>query len=432
VLNERFSLKNSGCSNGVHGAALPRHRWYRVKESFSPALVEAAIGELQDPENARVVDPFSGSGTTVVTCALRGQAAVGMELNPFLAFVSRAKLARASRKALLAGAKEIRTTVQRGRKSRLEGVSTFTERPGLKKWLFNTPISRSFEGGWRASAALRPNIRRLVRLALFGAAMDTCNATRDGKCLRYRADWIDRDFGRRDFLAALDARVESMGEDLTRAPRGLTRAPIRVGDSRKLTRSLEKNAFELCVTSPPYLNSFDYSDIYRPELFLGGYVESNAELMSLRMRTIRSHVQAKWKRPQRSDFGPLFRECASRVEERKEHLWDTRIPLMIRAYFEDLDGLLRSLYAAASPGAVVWLVVSTSAYAGVEIPVDLILAEIGTRTGWRLREVGVLRYMRTSGQHWARWAGEPGMRPQLRESAVILEKFVPHSRRRRR
>src|SRR5690606_13247838 len=142
------------------------------------------------------------------------------------------------------------------------------------KWLFNIPISRSFEGGWRASAALSPNVRRLVRLALFGAAMDTCNATRDGKCLRYRPDWIRQDFGRRDFLAALDARVECMGEDLSKAPRGLTRAPIKVGDSRRLVRGMEKNAFELCVTSPPYLNSFDYSDVYRPELFLGGFVES--------------------------------------------------------------------------------------------------------------------------------------------------------------
>ena len=25
--------------------------------------------------------------------------------------------------------------------------------------------------------------------------------------------------------------------------------------------------FKLCVTSPPYLNSFDYTDVYRPELF---------------------------------------------------------------------------------------------------------------------------------------------------------------------
>ena len=32
--------------------------------------------------------------------------------------------------------------------------------------------------------------------------------------------------------------------------------------------------FKLCVTSPPYLNSFDYTDIYRPELFLGGFVQS--------------------------------------------------------------------------------------------------------------------------------------------------------------
>ena len=51
------------------------------------------------------------------------------------------------------------------------------------------------------------------------------------------------------------------------------------------------------------------------------------------------------------------------------------------------------------PDASVWLVVSTSAYASVEVPVDLILAELSQKCGWFLREVGVLRYLRSSSQH---------------------------------
>jgi hypothetical protein len=69
----------------------------------------------------------------------------------------------------------------------------------------------------------------------------------------------------------------------------------------------------------------------------------------------------------------------------------------------------------------VWLVVSTSAYGGIEVPVDLILAEIAQRNGWFLREIGVLRYLRSSSQYFQ--TSDVGNRPTgpLRESVVILD-----------
>jgi hypothetical protein len=96
---------------------------------------------------------------------------------------------------------------------------------------------------------------------------------------------------------------------------------------------------------------------------------------------------------------------------------------MVQAYFEDMAHVLTRLRAFALPGASLWMVVSTSAYAGVEIPVDLILADIGSDTGWNLREVVVLRHLRSSGQHWRTIHGaEPlSTAPLLRESVVILD-----------
>ena len=95
---------------------------------------------------------------------------------------------------------------------------------------------------------------------------------------------------------------------------------------------------------------------------------------------------------------------------------------MIQAYFEDLRTVLRRLRLLARPDAVVWLVASTSAYAGVQVPVDLIIAHIGGQVGWNLREVRVLRHLRSSGQHQKGLAstGDVSASP-LRESLVILD-----------
>lgn len=179
--------------------------------------------------------------------------------------------------------------------------------------------------------------------------------------------------------------------------------------------------FKLCVTSPPYLNSFDYSDVYRPELFLGKFVASDAELAAIRKTTIRSHVQTNWEQPQPASSGQLFSNVMKDVSSRAELLWDHRIPSMIQAYFEDMERVLLRLRRLAVPGASVWIVIATSAYAGVEVPVDFIIAEIAERSGWFLREVGVIRHLRSSGQHVNKLGEEVTRALHLRESVVILK-----------
>jgi hypothetical protein len=97
---------------------------------------------------------------------------------------------------------------------------------------------------------------------------------------------------------------------------------------------------------------------------------------------------------------------------------------MLQAYFEDMRTVLKKLRSLAKSSASVWLIVSTSAYAGIEVPVDRILGEVGEQVGWRLREIVVVRSLRSSGQHWKRieHADEASRAmPPLRESLVILD-----------
>ena len=93
---------------------------------------------------------------------------------------------------------------------------------------------------------------------------------------------------------------------------------------------------------------------------------------------------------------------------------------MVQAYFEDMRGVLSCLKTGASSKAKIWLVVSTSAYAGVEILVDLILAQIGEGVGWFLQEIATIRSLRGSGQHASRIPGEEVLLYHLRESLVVL------------
>src|SRR6266581_2100858 len=91
-LNHRFLLRDLDYSNGRDTFELPRHRWYALKEAFSPALVKHAAAAAGCKKGDVLLDPFCGSGTVTLAAAELGLRASGIEVNPFLAFVSQAKL----------------------------------------------------------------------------------------------------------------------------------------------------------------------------------------------------------------------------------------------------------------------------------------------------------------------------------------------------
>lgn len=407
--------------SALDAIALPRHRWYFFKEAFSPAIVTLAMADTGCAPSDTVFDPFSGSGTVPLQATIDGSRVAALEVNPFLAFVSKAKLMQCRITTLEARAADAIKSMRRGRKSPLEGFSTFSERKGLDKWLFNIEVLRGFEGGWHEAVdeAGYGSAQALVRLCLLGAAMDVCNATKDGKCLRYRSDWKDREFGRNDLIKAFEDRIKIVSEDLKTQPLPKSLRVVARGDAR---RRAAPKPFRLCVTSPPYLNSFDYTDVYRPELFLGKWTRDMADLRRLRLRTMRSHVQVHWSKPKTDAFGSHYAESMKALRPHEADLWDSRLPLMIQAYFEDIKSVLDQLRTKAAQDASLWIVVSTSAYAGVEIPVDLIIADIATSCRWYLREVSVLRHLdRLAGQQWSDLARKKGQGPYLRESLIILD-----------
>jgi len=70
---------------------VPFQRWFHFKEAFSPKFVTDTLTSLPY-RVTNCLDPFSGSGTTSVTCRMLGIGSEGVEVNPFLADLVEAKL----------------------------------------------------------------------------------------------------------------------------------------------------------------------------------------------------------------------------------------------------------------------------------------------------------------------------------------------------
>lgn len=419
IFDNRFSGRS--LSSFEHNLVRPRHRWYEFKEGFSEELVLEAIASatagIKDFKDLCILDPFAGSGTTLVAGAKQGLSCIGIEVNPFLAFAASMKCQQRGTLDIAEIAKQVLLGSKRERVSNLEKISTFCESEEKQKWLFNRSVLRGF-----SSSCIALNVQQAfdtpLRLAALAALMDCCNARRDGKCLRYKSDWTTAGYTSSDFRKAFSRRLQLVVDDIQSTPLDGTSVRVINRDCRTDLENIETGSVGLVVTSPPYLNSFDYSDVYRPEMFAGGFVSTNRELMDIRLRTLRSHVQAHWA-PSEVIATPLLEPLLDRMKN-TVGLWSKRIPAMVQSYFADITDVLTSLQRVLSKKGQIWLAVSTSAYGGIEIPVDLLIADCGVRAGLALRGVFVLRSLRAAGQHWTHLT--PGSKPPLRESLIIFEK----------
>jgi DNA modification methylase len=418
ISQETHTYSDRDLSNFTRNRDLPRHRWLEFKEGFSAELVQLAISEAAR-KHPRLLDPFSGSGTTVVEAARLGSRATGIEVNPFLFDVAVAKshpwIADASKLQRWRDGVLNRACAEK--RSSLEGQSTFTEGSGKEKWIFNTSVLRGYTALSEDVKTITDSWQIPMRVAALSALMDSSNVRRDGKCVRYKKGWKEAGSSSKDFVRTFGETSQRFIDDLRLDKLDGALTNLLRGDSKVQLRKLAPNSHDLVVTSPPYLNSFDYSDVYRPELFAGGYVSTNDELRSIRLKTLRSHVQVE-RTYASSAASTLLDPILSQLASKK--LWSKNISGMIASYFWDMKAILKELHRIVRPGGATWLVVSTSAYGGIQVPVDLILADVGEQCGWELRGVYVLRRLRAAGQHWAHL--EEDKKLPLRESLIVFDK----------
>ena len=184
------------------------------------------------------------------------------------------------------------------------------------------------------------------------------------------------------------------------------------GDARILAGAIGPH--DLAIFSPPYPNSFDYTDVYNIELWALGYLSSRDANARLRYSTLRSHVQLLRDFDNGGIQSTTLQATTDALCEARRKLWNPHIPEMIGAYAADLATVMAKLWTDLRSKGRVYVVVGDSQYAGINIPVATILKEISLPLGYRLLEFQPGRSMRSSPQQ--------GGRHELHETLLVFEK----------
>jgi len=416
---ESWTRQRKIVSIGTNAGAepLPFQAWHHFKEAFAPEVVALAVRESQRPVK-RCLDPFGGSGTTALACQFLGVAPTRIEVNPYLADLIEAKLTAYEADDLVADLGRIVRAVgslraDMGRFAHLP--MTFIESSATERWIYDRAVARRIAIHLEAIECLaRPHHRRLFKALLGGMLIAVSNVVVNGKGRRYRKGWMNRRTAPAKVDALFRQRCQSAITEIHahrhRRHRGHT---LLRGDC--LQQLDQVDAADLAVFSPPYPNSFDYTDVYNVELWMLGYLDGSASNQSLRRATLCSHVQIKREFKPAPAGSPRLTRALNRLRRERDALWSPWIPDMVGHYFYDIHQLLMKLSGTLSTQGEVWAVVGDSRYAGVQIPVARVLADYAPALGFCVKSIKPFRSMRASAQQ--------GGQQQLDESLIVLQKL---------
>jgi hypothetical protein len=416
---ERWTQGREVPTLGTNAGAevLPFQTWRHFKEAFAPELVARAIKESERTVR-RCADPFGGSGTTALTCQFLGVDPVIVEVNPYLADLIEAKLAQYDGAALTRDFGQVLRRVYSWK-----GVvdldylpPTFVE-PGIGgRYIYSHVVAQRIAS---YDAAIReldlPSHRKLFAALLGGLLIEVSNVVVSGKGRRYRQNWKERQSTADDVDERFRVRVENALREVVRyANRPTTSFTLLRGDCRSMIKQAPK--VDLVVFSPPYPNSFDYTDVYNVELWMLGYLRTAESNRTLRGSTLTSHVQILRKYAAKPVGSPTLDKVSKKLHAATASLWSPWIPSMVDAYFSDITDVLLALAKRLYARGEVWAVVGDSLYANVRIPVAAIIGELASGAGFELVRSEAFRSMRSSAQQ--------GFKAELQETLVVLRKIA--------
>lgn len=395
---------------------LPFQTWRNFKEAFAPELVARAVSECNLQVN-HCVDPFGGSGTTALSCQFLGIEPTTIEVSPYLADLIQAKLQSYDADELIRDLRSISRNVARRviEPSDIEFLPESFVEPGIReRWIFDFEVALRIESYRQAIEEVTTVAHRTFFKALLGGIIvDLSNVLVSGKGRRYRKNWKEN----RHTLSEVDWQFRKLAQRAivdvhAHRNRAFTGFTLLRGDSRKELGNVSK--CELAVFSPPYPNSFDYTDVYNVELWMLGYLKDPQENRALRQSTLCSHVQVLRDYPKAPSESKSLSNTLENLERVRPELWNMRIPDMVGGYFHDMAEIISSLHRTLLPGGEIWAVVGDSRYAEVYVPVAAILAELAPSLGFDVIKVEAMRSMRASAQQ--------GGRKELTESLLVFQK----------
>jgi len=425
VRNTKLSNPNL---NRVSEADATIHNWYRFVLSFPPHLVRdyladrfATRGGLTRGQT--ILDPFCGTGTTIVEARRLGYEAVGIEAHPMAHFASRVKAnwignpGEIERLAALTAGTAERTRAATRKPRTLDAEQ---KKLLLKDCICEGPLNKVLILNATIEKVFPPDLIDYARLALAKVAVSTASNLHFGPEVGVRGCKLDA-----DVFGAWQLQMKIIAGDLRMVQMQagpFVDAMVYRADARAMNGILPPRSVNAVFTSPPYPNEKDYTRTTRLESVILGFLTDKKSLRAIKQPLMRSNTRNIYKGDEDhlyaerfTDVGKLAAEIErKRIEAGADSGFERLYHRVTTLYFGGMARHFDELRTALAPGASLGYVVGDQAsFFRVHIPTAEILAKIARHYGYEHVETEVFRTRIATAtkkqmeEHvlWLRWPG---------------------------
>jgi DNA modification methylase len=367
-----------------------RHGWLRLTPAYSVKIVENILkhSSVEGP----VLDPFSGTATTALCAAYLGFPATALEINPFLVWFGRAKVAKYS--------KSILDQTKTDADNLFEDIakSAFSPAPyppihNIQRWwnLDELEFLSTFKS---ALNRLHPNespVRTLLLLSFCRLIIKLSKAAFNHQSMSFKKSTSSTLFLfplssiKTSFHISFKEELSLILQSAAINPKAAVK--ILQADSRFLN-NCSNEKYSLVITSPPYPNRISYVRELRPYMYWLGYLKESREAAELDWSSIggtwgiATSRLSNWQKSDNGFYPGYFLKILSDIEA-KTNRNGRLMANYVAKYFEDIRTHLANLRHILNPKAELHYIVGNSKFYNVLVPVEKIYSDI-------LRELGFI------------------------------------------
>jgi len=262
IASNRKASAISDSSNSINPEDRNFHDWYRFVLSYPPHLVRDYFSDFGLTEESVVLDPFCGTGTTLVESKLNRIKAIGIEANPFPCFASTVKtnwnvnpegladiaahIADDTYSKLADQGIDDRAMVCQGRVN-LITLDANAMKALIKNSISPLPLHKSLVLLEAINGYKTTPFHKYLLLALGNALVSNIGNLRFGP--EVGVGKIKRDV---PVIALWKQEVDKMVGDLRMTyGRGFPETEVFLGDARKVSSMIQAESIDAVITSPP-------------------------------------------------------------------------------------------------------------------------------------------------------------------------------------
>ncbi|KPJ63415.1 hypothetical protein AMJ44_14505 [candidate division WOR-1 bacterium DG_54_3] len=353
------------------------HSYHKYPAKFIPQLARGLIKEYSK-ERDLIWDPFCGSGTLNLEAFRTYRHSLGTDINPVAVLISRVKTTPLAPEQVKTYTKELLKAIG---KHKIRDESFYLSKGVLngnenvmRKWFSKSSLLELTHILWHIRSQMAENRHREFALCAFSSI------------LKRSSYWLNS-----SVKAQIDPekRPQNPFFYFERQLRSMEKANNRFWDeaknNRTVVRIFKHNAshalarkvqrVDCIITSPPYVVSYDYSDIFKLSTYFLFYQE---DYQQFRKRFVGTPLQKNGRRPLNMfDSDQSIIDSVSQVGIRRSL---TQYYMEMSAFFENAKNHLKN------NGRLI-MVVGDTQLRGVRIPNAYLLAKIALGVGLWLEKL---------------------------------------------